>query len=215
MLAKTKGLVVVVCVSLCALSLVGSGSDAPPRPRSAPAPRSDQVVETVRVLTEAFVVEVNLPALAGLQVSPIGQEPHAVSVADILKCLGSGQAQVLAGAKAASQSPSPTEVQARERTYVGIETSAPPKVNYNPYESGTRFSVGASTAAETAASVRFSFSHSRFVRAARTPEAPPDTVNWEWSGSVILDWGVPQIVAATQDHEKAVFLLLTAHLQGR
>jgi hypothetical protein len=31
---------------------------------------------------------------------------------------------------------------------------------------------------------------------------------------VLLERGVPQIVAATQDYEKAVFLLLTAHLPG-
>jgi len=33
----------------------------------------------------------------------------------------------------------------------------------------------------------------------------------EWSGSIVLDLGTPQIAAASQGSETAVFLLLTAN----
>jgi hypothetical protein len=212
MLAKTKGIAIVALVSLCTLSLLGQRSTRPSRPRGEQRPES--AVGTDRVLTEAFVIEVNLPALARLDVSPIGQEPHAVSVADILKCLDNGQARVIGGAKTASESPSPTRVDAKKTTYVRLETGKPGQGNINPYASGTHFAAGARLVSDTTASVEFSLSFTRFTQKAQTPEVPPDTLTWEWSGAVVLERGTPQIVAATQDQEKAVFLLLTAHILG-
>jgi hypothetical protein len=214
MLVKAKGIVVVALVLLCTLSLMGSRSARLSGPRARTEQRSDRAVGTDRVLTEAFVIEVNLPALARLEVSPIGQEPHAVAVADILKCLENGQARVIGGAKAASESQSPTKVEAKGTTYVRLETGTPGQVNINPYDSGTQFSVGANLVSDSAASVEFSFAFARFLPKVQTPGAPPDTMTWTWSGAVVLERGIPQIVAATQDHEKAVFLLLTAHILG-
>jgi hypothetical protein len=212
MFARAKGIAIIALVSLCTLSLMAGRSARSPGPRPRGEQRSDSSAGTDRVLTEAFVVEVNLPALARLEVSPIGQEPHAVSVADILKCLDKGQGRVIGGAKAASESPSPTKVDAKGTTYVRLETGTPGQVNVNPYQSGTQFSVGASLVSDSTASVEFSFAFVRFVQKVQTPGVPPDTMTWNWSGGVLLERGTPQIVAATQDQERAVFLLLTAHI---
>jgi len=211
MFAKAKGIVIVVCVLLCTLTLMGGRPNMPPRPRSSQGQNPEIAIDAVAVLIEAFVVEVNLPALATLGVSPIGAEPHGVAVADLLKCLDSGQARVICGSKAASQSDGKTAIQARRTTYVRRETGAPPHVDYSPYDSGTHFSVSVGAASEAAVSVGFSFTHARFTQDVQVPDVPPDTESWDWSGLVVLEPGQPQIVAATQDGETAVFLLLTAH----
>jgi hypothetical protein len=209
--AKAKGIVIVVGVLLGTLTLMGGRPNMPPRPRPSLGQNPESAVDAVAALVEAFVVEVNLPALAKLGVSPIGAEPHAVAVADLLQCLDSGQARVICGSKAASQSDGKTAIQARRTTYVRRETGVTPQVQYNPYDSGTHFSVSVSAASETAVSAGFSFTHARFTQKAQAPDAPPDTESWDWSGLVVLKPGQPQIVAATQDSEIAVFLLLTAH----
>ncbi len=205
---------IVAVVFWCALSLMAGRSDRAGGPRPRGEQRSESTAGTDRLLTEAFVIEVNLPALARLEVSPIGQEPHAVSVADILKCLDNGQARVIGGAKAASASQSPTKVEVKGTTYVRLETGTAGQVNINPYQSGTQFSVGANLVSDSAASVEFSLTFARFLQKVQTPGTPPDTMTWNWSGAVLLERGVPQIVAATQDHERVVFLLLTAHILG-
>jgi hypothetical protein len=217
MFGHAKGILIVVCVLFCTLTLMGGRSGTPPASRSGPSQDGGIATEARTPLVEAFAVEVNLPALAKLGVSPIGEEPHAVTVADILKCLDGGQARVIAGAKAACEQGS-TAVQERRTVYVKRETSQQSR-DYSPYESGRTFSVSTNPASDTAptvaVSVQFKFSHNLFTRKAQDSSVPPDTANWEWSGSVVLEPGRPAIAAATQDGETAVFLLLTAHVQGR
>jgi hypothetical protein len=212
MFARAKGVLIVVCVLLFTLMLMGQRSNVRPGQRPVVS------TEPLAALVEAFVIEVNLPALAKLGVSPIGEEPHAVSVADILKCLGTGQARVVAGAKAACQQGN-TEVRATKTTYIGRETSTPGQREYSPYESGRRFSVSTGAAPEgapaTAILVQFSLEESQFIEKGQAPDAPSDRAMWDWSGSVLLQPGRPEIVAASQDAEKAIFLLLTAHSQGK
>jgi len=210
MFAKAKGVLIVVCVLLFTLTLMGQRASVRPVQRPAVS------TESLAALVEAFVVEVNLPALAKLGVSPIGEEPHAVTVPDILKCLGTGQARVVAGAKAACQQGN-TEVKTTKTTYILRET--PNQKDYSPYESGRRFSVSTGVAPEgapaTAVLVQFSLEESTFIEKGQAPGSPPDRTMWDWSGSVLLQPGRPEIVAASQDAEKAVFLLLTAHTQGQ
>jgi hypothetical protein len=212
MFAKAKGIVIAACVLLCTLSLMGGRSNVPPRPRASVGQPFGSAVGAV--LVEAFVVDVNLPALAKLEVSPIGQEPHAVSVADILKCLDTGQARVIGGGKAASQPDARTTTQATRTTYIKCEKGTPPEASYTPYQLGRRFSVGVSPASDTAVSVQFSYTHTRVTQNVQTTNVPPDTESWEWSSAAVLELGKPQIVAASQDGEEAVFLLLTAHIPG-
>ncbi len=212
MFARAKGVLIVVCVLLFTLTLMGQ------RPNLRPGQRPVVPTEPLAAMVEAFIVEVNLPALARLGVSPIGEEPHAVTVPDILKCLSAGQARVIAGAKAASQGGN-TEVRATKTTYIERGTSTPGQKDYSPYESGRRFSVSTGMAPEgasaTAILVQFSLDESVFVEKEQASNAPPDRAMWDWSGAVLLHPGRPEIVAADQDAEKAVFLLLTAHTQGQ
>ncbi|OHB67414.1 MAG: hypothetical protein A2Y77_05295 [Planctomycetes bacterium RBG_13_62_9] len=63
-------------------------------------------------------------------------------------------------------------------------------------------------------SVRFEFTHTRFLQKTQTLDIPSDTESWDWSGSVVLESGAPQIVSAVQDSDTAIFLLLTAHVPG-
>lgn len=220
MFAQAKGVLIIVCVLLCTLTLMGGRSNVPPAAGPGAGQAPAVTVESVPVLVEAFVVEVNLPALARLGVSPIGEEPHAASVADILKCLDTGQARVIAGAKAASRQGN-TTVRATRTTYVKRETGTTPKTTYtySPYESGAKFSVSTGAASNTARGaamlVQFNFEHSLFMEKGQALDVPPDTANWEWSGAVGLQPGKPEIAAATQDGETAVFLLLTAHVRGQ
>ena len=203
----------VACVLACALALMAGRSDAP----AAAQDQSPAVsAETGAVLVEAFVVEAQLPALAELGVSPIGQEPNAVSVADILRCLDSGGAKVIGGVKAASRPEQNAEVRATGTTYIGRGVGSP-RVNYQAYESGTEFAVSAQPISHIvpAVCVQYGLIQSVFVEKGRASDAPPDLATWDWSGSMVLTPGVPQIAAATQDGETAVFLLLTAHVAGK
>ena len=137
-------------------------------------------LESGSVLVEAFVVEVNLPALAQLGVSPIGQPPHAVTVADILKCIETGQARVVDGGKIAAQAKSRTSARAKRTTYIRRESGAS-EVSYSPYESGGQFSAAVEPLSETSVSVGFAFTSSRFVQKDRASDVPPNTESWEWS----------------------------------
>jgi hypothetical protein len=214
MFAKAKGIGISACVLLCTLALMGGRANVPPRPRAGIALPPGSGLGAPTVLVEAFVVEVNLPALARLEVSPIGQEPHAVSVADILKCLDLGQARVLGGAKAASRVETRAEVQETKATYVPRQKGAPPQVGFNHYQLVSKFQADVVPVSDTAVSVQFSYGYMRFAPQGWVPDAPPDTDTWSWSSSAVLELGKPQIVVANQSADETVFLILTAHAQG-
>lgn len=209
MFARTKVILIIVCVLLFTFTLLGQ---RPGRPGQGPVVMG----EPAAALVEAFIVEVNLPALAALDVSPIGEEPHAATVADILKCLGTGEARVIAGAKAASQQGN-TESRATRTTYIGRQTGTPPQREYQPYDSGTTFTVSTSAApgSGTAILVGFHLESSQFTDKAVGPDVPPDRAMWNWVGAVVLQPGRPEIVAASQEAERAFFLILTAHTPGQ
>jgi hypothetical protein len=212
MFAHAKGILIVICVLFCTLALMGGGPTIPAASR--PGSRPEVALDARSAMVEAFAVEVNLPALAKLGVSPIGEEPHAVSVADILKCLDGGQARVIAGAKAACEQ-GDTAIQERRTIYLKREMPQAGRVDYAPYDSGRTFSVSSSAVSgrPSAVSLQFKFSHNLFTRKAQDSGVPPDTSSWQWSGSVVLEPGKPAIAAAAQDDATAVFLLLTAHVQ--
>jgi hypothetical protein len=131
----------------------------------------------------------------------------------ILRCLDTGQARVLAGSKAASQVDARTEIQEKETTYLRFEKGAS-ETSFNAYLLGTTFSLTVIPLSDTAVSAQFRYSYTRLTRDEGAINAPPDTNGWEWSSAAVLEMGKPQIVAANQDAEKAVFLLLTAHIPG-
>lgn len=213
MFTHAKGVLIVICVLLCTLALMGGGPNAPSARRVSPSAGPEPVLDARRTLVEAFAIEVNLPALAKLGVSPIGEDPHAVSVPDILRCLENGQARVIAGAKAAcQQEQGRTQAETKRTTYLRREKG--PASDVSPYQSGRDLSISAREVANKAAvSVQFAFNHATLVQKAQAMDVPPDTVSWTWNGMTVLEAGKPEIVAASQDEEKAVFLVLTAHLR--
>jgi hypothetical protein len=205
---KARGVLIVVCVLCGSLGLLGAGpgAAAPAVPGGEPA-----TVVARSMLVEAFVVEVNLPALARQGVSPIGRQPHAVTVANILKCLDDGQARVHGGSKVATRAQFGAEVDAKKTIYV---RKTAPQASYNPYDSGASLRVTIDSAREGAVACKYSFSAARFAEKRPDLDVPPATEHWEWSGVVTLRFGEPQIAGGTQNGETAVFLLLVANEQG-
>jgi hypothetical protein len=193
---------------LCATAMVYGPAQAQPR-RSEPQTES----QAATILVEAFIVEVNLPALDKLGVSPIGRPPHAVSVENILTCLKNGQGAVVAGAKEATQDQRNSKIRATHTTYIKTAHS-----NYTPYEEGTTLAVQASLQSERSVEVSYSLSCRVFRTSgprSETQDVPPDTESWEWDGDILMTPGEPVIAAANQDGERAVFLVLTAHVRAQ
>ena len=175
---QARGILIVACVLFGSLCLMGAGANAPAPAGQGGEPSPVDAVATNSVLIEAFVVEVNLPALAQQGVSPIGRQPHAVSVADILKCLDSGQARVLGGEKIAGRPGEKMRVETKGTIYIRHETG-PSQVDYSPYASGEKFSVEIESIAETAVLVGFSYATTRVSskQSSRTSRRPPRTGN--------------------------------------
>jgi hypothetical protein len=214
MFAHTKGILIAACLLLGTLSLVGGSSNVPAPPNPNAGGNAPVSLENATVLIELFVVEVDLPALAELGVSPIGQEPHAVSVAAILKCLDAGRARVVAGAKASSQGEKSTSVQTKKTVRVTREASSTDRVpRSDSYQASEQLSIMTSVYSAATVRVDFHFSCNAPTGNPATADALPNLVNWEWSGGIILEMGQAEIAAATQDGDEAVFLLVTAHIE--
>ena len=186
-----------------ALSLVGGGAENTAIPAG-----------NATVLVEAFVVKVKLAALAERDVSPIGEAPRAVSVENILTCLETGQACVIAGAKAASQHEERGMIRANRTIYGTRETPDPRRPIPASHQSTDWFEVTTTIHTSSAVRVQFSYAAGMFLQNPGETDGPPNLASWEWSGSIVLTPGEPEIAAATQDDKAAVFLLLAAHIQG-
>jgi hypothetical protein len=167
---------------------------------------------TIRV--EAFVIQVNLSALAERGVSPIGEAPHAVSVENILTCLETGQACVIAGAKAASQHEGHGTIRANRTIYRTREAPDPRRAMPARSQSTDQFEVTTAVRTSSAVRVQFDYTAAMFLQDPGETYGPPNLATWEWSGAIVLTPGEPEIAAATQDEKRAVFLLLAAHIEG-
>lgn len=176
--------------------------------------------ENRTVMVEAFVVQVDLAALYGMAVNPLGQAPHSVSVANLLEYLQAGdKANVLVGAKAVAmhQSGRSTSEKTETRYHAKkriLNTPAGKKeaVDHVAYENGETLSVTPAILSENTIALSYSFSYSGPRGAQRQEGVPLDTVSWSWDGDVSLNVGSPRIVGATQDEKAAVFFVLTAHI---
>ncbi len=178
------------------------------------------------VLVEAFVVQVDLAALYEMGVSPLGQEPHAVSAENILACLKDPEkATVVTGAKAVGIHGSQqgkmrqSETTYRPRTKV-VKTNQGPRdtVEYRAYEHGQTFAVWPTVLSENTIVLRYEFAYSGSGARGEqqsNSEAPPDSVSWTWDGPASVNVGEPTIVGAAHDESRAIFLILTAHIANR
>ncbi len=208
-MVRTLACVSIVAVILCAAAMIQGPAEAQPRRAE---PQSEGQAATI--LVEAFVVEVNVPALYEMGVSRIGQAPRAVSVANLLRCLENGQGRVMAGAKEATQDQRASKVHGTHTVYVQRD-GPPPQRNYAPYEEGSTLSVWASLDSERSVQVNYELSCRIFTVRSGAEEGPPETDSWEWDGYILLTPGEPAIAAATQEGQRAVFLVLTAHVRAQ
>jgi hypothetical protein len=62
-------------------------------------------------------------------------------------------------------------------------------------------------------SISFDFRQEEVEKATSENEAPPHIVKRLWSGTVYVQRGKASIVGATQDEEKAYFLILCADIR--
>jgi hypothetical protein len=213
-------MLVVLLVGVSMLA-AGNRSGRPPVPRRPDTPaRESDPYENQTVLVEAFVVQVDLATLYSRDINPLGQAPHAVSVADLLACLRAGdEATVLVGAKAAALHESGRNTAQRRETsyyprkkFINTPDGKQETIDYTPYEDGETLSITPAVVSAQVVQVSYAFSYSGPREAKEHRDAPYDTVSWEWAGTTSLNVGQPRIVGATQGGEDTVFFVLTAHI---
>ena len=218
-----KSIVVLAAVTLCMILLVGHYISPTAKAQIKQAEKIENPQQDVCVLVEAFVVEVELAELYKQGVSPIGRKPDSVSVENIHKCLDAENLkQVTTGLKVAVRSGQRGEARITETVYVKRQMvsipndkKVPGNVRYGNYDIGKTLRVVASVGPTDAIFISFDFSESTYQNVNSTDEAPPDSVNREWSGVINLQPGRPAIVGAAQNQETGVFLILVADIKNK
>jgi hypothetical protein len=214
-------LVLIVLLAGVSMLAAGNRSARPPSPgRPNQSPPAADPYENRTVLVEAFVVQVDLSVLYGMDVNPLGQAPHSVSVANLLEYLQAGdKASVLVGAKAAALHGSGRNSAKRRETsyypktrFIITPDGKKETIDYTPYEDGETLSITPAVISERVVQVSYDFSYSGPREATQHSDAPNDSVSWEWEGTASLNVGRPRIVGATQDAKAAIFFVLTAHI---
>jgi hypothetical protein len=179
--------------------------------------------ENTSVLVEAFVVRVSTEALTEMGVNPIGQAPEGVSVIKILACLDDTEkAEVLSGAKVLSSHSREAKSEQGKRVYVKNESSNVVKgkdgphevksVRYNDYSVGRTLSIQPFMISDDKIRIEFYYEESNF-ELADDDSAPPTIFDYEWSGRIVSQSGIPAIAGAVQDDESITLLILTATIQ--
>lgn len=224
----SRNIVIIVCI--ISFVLIAAGPLAEPVVKAQPKraePRKTELIEDPykdsTILVEAFVVEVRLSALYDLGVSPIGEKPNSVSIGNILRCLqNEDNARIISGAKVASRQRERGTTESEQRIY--LEQQKPAKTNEGskkpaivrsprPYQYSKSFLASVNILAPNRIFVNFGFSENTMDKASAKDGMPPNTVDWQWSGTICLERGKASIVGATQDEEKAVFLILCADIR--
>jgi len=217
----SRNIVILICVMSCVLFLAGHlvGPTA-----EAQAKKAEQVEDPCKnstVLVEAFVVEVKLSALYDLGVSPIGQKPNSVSIENILKCLqDEDSAGVSTGAKVVLQQKQSASAESKETIYRGrqepikVGSSRVVSRSYQSYNISSSFRASVNILPDSRIFVSFDFNQFGLEKVASMDDMPPTTITREWSGTVSLEAGKPSIAGATQDEQKAVLLILCAHIKS-
>ena len=214
-------LMVRIAVVGCILSTLLWAAESRPRPPVVPPmPEAQEATDPhlhSRVLVEAFVVEVSLPALYEKGVSPLGERPHSVTVQDLLQCLkDTKNAGILAGAKVAVGHRERAETKGAQTIYLERTTKDPGAKSFQPYDCGRDFTAQVSVVSDGAISVSYGFQVSNFAQTpAPQDQVPPSRAVWSWSGEVTVEPGKPIIAGAVQEKDSVVFLVLVAHLVGR
>jgi len=211
---------IISCVSIAAGPIVGP---------TAQANRSKIINDQyATILVEAFVVEVRLSALYDSGVSPIGEKTNSVSIENILNCLKDENiAQISSGMKVAIQKKETGNIELEETIY--LEQERPIKTNeesssvvsksFRPYKISKSLEVSANVIGHTSViehnriSISYAFSQEEAEKVSSKNEAPPTIAQRLWVGTVCVEMGKASIVGATQDEEKAIFLILCADIR--
>jgi len=213
-----KSIVALAAAALCMVLLVGRSAGPIAEAQVGQAKQIGNQQQDVCVLIEAFVVEVNLSQLYEQGVNPIGQKPNSVSVDNILNCLKKKDlAQVTTGVKITVNSGQHGEAKINETTHIERQLSGrniPPNVRYASLDTGKALGATASVSPSGEIFVSFDFNENTFRNIAAADEFPPNTIRREWSGAIRLQAGRPAIAAATQNEETAVFLIISADING-
>lgn len=222
MTKNSKSLLVLIAAILCMAFLTNHSIEPTADAQAKQAPKAEDPHQNMCVLTEAFVVEVDLSELYKQGISPIGQKPNSVSVENILKCLDTRDiAQVTTGVKVAAPSGHRGEAKIRETIRRERQIPAPngrkvpDPVRYVNYEIGKTFVATASVLPDGEILISFDFSESTYRNIPLSDDTPPNAISREWSGTVNLNAGRPAIAGATQNEETAVFLILCADIMGK
>ena len=179
--------------------------------------------EHSRVLVEAFVAEVKLESLYKLEASPIGQKPDSVSIENILQCLKDPDSgKVTAGTKVAVGQNGNGVMSVTERKNIKRPVPASESVRpgrrlrgpYDTYEVSKQFAATASVREDGKIRVSFEFSQNTLAQCVSDSNAPPNTISRRWENWVWLEAGKPSIVGATQNEDRAAFLILTADIDS-
>jgi len=218
----SRNIVILVCVISC--TLIAAGPLIEPAVKA--QPRRTELIEDPykdsTILVEAFVVEVRLSALYDLGVSPIGEKPNSVSIGNILRCLqNEDHARIISGAKVAVRQREQGETGSEKRIYLEqiptktSEGSKKPAVvrSTRSYSFSKSFRASANILAANRIHVNFSFTGNSMDKVPAKNGMPPNTVDWQWTGTVCLERGKASIVGATQDEKEAVFLILCADIR--
>jgi len=227
-MVKTLRSLVPLTVAVICIVLMASYSTSPRAKGQANQNNKTEVKpgnECIRI--EAFIVEVKLEALYKLGVSPIGQKPDSVSVENILHCLGGkDMAQVSTVLKISVLPEKAGEAKTTEKVYVERRASdqssrrtnsrsSVTSKSYTSHEISRQLSTWALIRPNGMILLDFTFEQNTYRQAPADDEKPENTISRQWSGTACLEPGEPTIVAATQDDETAVFLVLCADVKGR
>jgi len=219
----SRNIIILVCVISCSLIAAGPLVEPTVKAQAKKAELIEDPYKDSTILVEAFVVEVRLSALYDLGVSPIGEKPNSVSIDNILRCLqDEDNAKISSGAKVAVRQREQGTTESEQMIYLEqqmpaktSEASKKPAVvrSLRPYKFSKSFQASANIIAHNIIFVSFGYDENAIDKVPAKDGTPPNSVNWQWSGTVCLERGKASIVGAIQDEKKAVFLILCADIR--
>ena len=218
----SRNIFIIVCIISCVSIAAGPIVKPNIRAQTKKAELIEDPYKNSTILVEAFVVEVRLSALYDLGVSPIGEKPNSASIDNILRCLqNEDNAKIRSGAKVSVKQREMGTTESEQRIYFeqkAANTSEGSKRatgsrSPRPYQFSKTFRASVNIIVPNRISVNFSFNENSMEKVSAKDAIPPNTVDWQWSSTVFLERGKASIVGATQDEEKAVFLILCADIR--
>ena len=220
-----RKIVISVCILACAISIAGPLArpkvEAQTRRPMGELTHSDPYRNSV-ILVESFVVWVKLSALYDLGISPIGEKPNSVTIENILTCLeDENNAKVGSGVKVAILHRGKGQVELEETIYIAQErpvktdggTKQIVSKTFRPYQVGKYFEATATGVSNDIISIKYDFRQEEVEKVTSKNEASPHIAKRIWTGTVYVQRGKASIVGATQDEQKAYFLIISADIR--